>query len=78
MKSRFFNLYLEEENYRPDESQDHPWVPVNNVFSTDVLQSDLSVEEGQTFVDILNPVNSHLATVRLPELLSRDDLEQLQ
>ena len=71
-------LDLETENDGPDESQDHPGVSVNNVFSPDVLQSDLGVKEGQTLVDILNSVNSHLATVWLPELLSGDDLQQLQ
>ena len=74
----YINLDLEAENDSPDETQDHSWVSVNNVFSPDVLQSDLGVKEGQTLVDILNSVNSHLATVWLPELLSGDDLQQLQ
>ena len=68
------NLDLEAENYCPNESQDHPWVAVNNVLSTNVLQPDFSVEESQALVDILHSVNSHLAAVRLPELLARDYL----
>ena len=36
------------------------------------------MKEGQTFVDILNPVDSHLAAVGLPQLLAGDDLQQLQ
>ena len=36
------------------------------------------MKEGQTFVDILNPVDSHLAAVGFPQLLAGDDLQQLQ
>ena len=72
------NLDLKAENYRPNESQDHPRVPVNDVLSTNVLQPDFSVEESQALVDILHSVDSHLAAVRLPELLARYYLQQLQ
>ena len=36
------------------------------------------MEEGQTFVDILDPVDPHLAAVGLPKLLAGDDLQELQ
>ena len=71
-------LDLEAEDDSPDESEDHSGVAVHNVLRSDVLQPDLGVEEGQALVDVLHPVDPHLPTVRLAELLSGDDLQQLQ
>jgi hypothetical protein len=39
------DLDLEAENDGPDEPEDHPGVPVNNVLRTDVLQAHLSQEK---------------------------------
>jgi len=36
------------------------------------------VQEGQTFVDVLDLVDAHPAVVGLGQLLARNDLEQLQ
>ena len=71
-------LDLEAEDDSPDESEDHSGVAVHNVLRANVLQPDLGVEEGQALVDVLHPVDPHLPTVGLAELLSGDDLQQLQ
>ena len=38
----FRHLDLEAENDCPDETQDHPGVPVHNILRTNVLQADLN------------------------------------
>ena len=72
------HLDLEAENDSPDETEDHPGVAVHNVLSSNILQPDLGVEEGQALVDVLHSVDSHLAAVWLAELLSGYNLQQLQ
>ena len=68
-------LDLETEDDRPDETEDHPWVPVHNVFGSDVLKTHFGVEEGEGFVDIFDPEEkildfqdnrAHFSTIRYP------------
>ena len=49
-------LDLETDDDRPDETEDHPWVPVHNIFGSDVLENLLAflaqlLEEGVAFLD---------------------------
>ena len=68
-------LDLETEDDRPDETEDHPWVPVHDVFGSDVLKTHFGVEEGEGFVDIFDPEEkildfqdnrAHFSTIRYP------------
>lgn len=71
-------LNLEAQDDGPDQAENEARIMVDDIFRTDRFQTNLRVQERQTFVHVLYLMYTHAATVRLAQLLAGNDFQQLQ